>query len=166
MESQMQTVARLLEEEIAHYEKLIAALKKEADCLRRGSPEELLGSVKAASGSAEAISRIHRDIRGKVEEILNSAGKEKAGKPFQELLLLLPPPEARRLQRSQETLNRLRSWAAQMNTRNKAFVQTALAHWRELFSLLIPAAAASPVYAPQGVKNPPRQMPVSLDRKV
>lgn len=166
MESQIQAVARLLEEEILHYEKLVAALKKEADYLRQGSPEDLLKSVKAVSEHTEAISQIHQDVRRKVEKILNSAGDEKLEKPLRDLMLLLPPPEVQRLQRYQGTLDKLKNWVMQINSRNKAFIQESLAHWKDLFSLLNPAQAASPVYVPNGKKNPSRQLPVSLDRKV
>lgn len=166
MESQIQAVARLLEEEISHYEKLVAALKKEADYLRQGSPEDLLKSVKAVSEHTEAIFQIHQDVRKIVEKILNSAGDEKLEKPLRDLMLLLPPQEVQRLQRYQGTLDKLKNWVMQINSRNKAFIQESLAHWKDLFSLLNPAQAASPVYVPNGKKNPSRQLPVSLDRKV
>jgi flagellar biosynthesis/type III secretory pathway chaperone len=166
MESQIQAVARLLEEEISHYEKLAAALKKEADYLRQGSPEELLKSVKVVSEHAEAISQIHQDVRKRVEKILNSAGDEKLEKPLRDLMLLLPPQDAQRLQRYQGTLDKLKGWVTQINSRNKAFIQASLDFGKDLFSLLNPGNEASPVYVPQGKRNPPRQLPVSLDRKV
>jgi hypothetical protein len=166
MESQIQAVARLLEEEISHYENLVAALKKEADYLRQGSPEDLLKSVKVVSEHAEAISQIHQDVRKRLEIILNSAGNEKLEKPLRDLMLLLPPQEAQRLQRYQGTLDKLKGWVMQINSRNKAFIQESLSHWKDLFSLLNPAHAALPGYMPNGKKNPSRQLPVSLDRKV
>jgi flagellar biosynthesis/type III secretory pathway chaperone len=81
-------------------------------------------------------------------------------------MLQLPPQEAQRLQRYQGTLDKLKGWVMQINSRNKAFVRESLAHWKDLFSLLNPANAASPVYVPNGKMNPSRQLPVSLDRKV
>jgi flagellar biosynthesis/type III secretory pathway chaperone len=165
MKSQIQEVARLLEEEILHYEKLVAALKKEAEILREGTPEDLLESVKAASAHAESISQIHRDARRKLEGILNS-GDKNPERPLGDLLLLLPRAEARRLQAYQGALENLKNWVMQINARNKAFVQASLVHLREFFSFLNPSPSASPVYAPLGKKNPAKPLPVSLDRKV
>ncbi len=166
MESQIQAVARLLEEEISHYEKLAAALKKEADYLRQGSPEDLLKSVKVVSEHAEAISQIHQDVRKRVEKILNSVGDEKLEMSLRDLLRLLPRQEAQRLQTYPGVLDNLKSWVMQINSRNKAFIQASLDFGKDLFSLLNPGNEASPVYVPQGKKNPSRQLPVSLDRKV
>lgn len=166
MESQIQAVARLLEEEISHYEKLAAALKKEADYLRQGSPEDLLKSVKVVSEHAEAISQIHQDVRKRVEKILNSVGDEKLEMSLRDLLRLLPRQEAQRLQTYPGVLDNLKSWVMQINSRNKAFIQASLDFGKDLFSLLNPGNEASPVYVPQGKRNPSRQLPVSLDRKV
>jgi len=61
MESQGQILLRLMEEEISHYEELVGELKKEADCLRQGSPEDLLGpcSSSAARRNDPATPSIH-----------------------------------------------------------------------------------------------------------
>ena len=152
MESQIQAVVRMMEEEISHYEKLVADLKKEADFLRQGSPEELVKSVKAVSEQAEAISQIHQDVRKKVEEILNSAG-EKRGKISQDLCAFCRRQEAQRLRKYQGTLDKLREWVMQINTRNKAFIQNSLEYWRDIFSLLNPANAASTVYVQNGKRE-------------
>jgi hypothetical protein len=166
MESQIQEVARLLEEEIFHYEKLVAGLKKEAGDLRRGSPEELLKSVKTVSEHAEAISQIHQGARKKLEGMLGSAGDEKQKMSLRELLRLLPRQEAQRLQTYPGVLDNLKSWVMQINSRNKAFIQASLDFGKDLFALLNPRNEASPVYLPHGKRNPSRQLPVSLDRKV
>lgn len=166
MESQVQEVARLLEEEVFHYEKLVAGLKKEADDLRRGSTEELLATVKVVSAQVEAISRIHRDVCRKLESMSDSAGEEKGKMSLRELLRYLPRPEAQRLRRYPGVLDNLKSWVMEINSRNKAFIQASLDFGRDLFALLNPGNEASPVYLPQGKRNPPRQLPVSLDRKV
>ena len=167
MESQIQAVANLLEEEISHYEKLAAALKKEAEYLRQGSPEDLLQSVKTVSGHVDSIHQIHREAREKIEKLLQAAGNEKLERTLADLIHLLPSREAQRLRNHQGTLEKLKSWVMQINSRNKAFIQESLAHWRDLFSLLNPAAnAAAPVYVPNGKRKPSNQLPVSLDRKV
>ncbi|MBP1717402.1 MAG: hypothetical protein H6Q43_840 [Deltaproteobacteria bacterium] len=166
MESQIQAVARLLEAEISHYEKLVAALRNEADHLRKGSPEDLLQSVKTVSEHAEAIHQIHQDVRTKMEEMLHSAGNEKLGRTLADLTRLLPPRESRMLQKYQGTLEKLKSWVIQINSRNKAFIQESLVHWRGLFSLVNPAKATSPVYVPNGRQKPSTQQPISVDRKV
>ncbi len=166
MGSQIQEVASLLEEEISHYEKLVAALKKEADYLRQGSPEDLLQSVKTVSGQVESIHQIHRDTRKKMEELLQAAGNEKLERTLADLIHLLPPREAHKLRKYQGTLEKLKSWVMQINSRNKAFIQESLSSWRDLFSLMNPTNAVSPVYVSNGKKKPSTQQPISLDRKV
>jgi flagellar biosynthesis/type III secretory pathway chaperone len=166
MQSQIEEIARLLDEEIFHYEKLVAGLKEEADDLRRGSPENLLKSVKAVTEQIEAISQIHQNVRKKLEGRLDSAGEEKHKMSLRELLRLLPRQEAQRLQTYPGVLDNLKSWVMQINSRNKAFIQASLEFGRDLFALLNPGSEASPVYVPQGKRNPARQLPVSLDRKV
>jgi len=166
MGSQIQEVARHLEEEISHYENLVAALKKEADHLRQGSPENLLQSVKDVSAQVAAIQQIHQEARKKIEGVLRAAGNEALKRTLADLIQQLPPKESQRLQTYQRTLDNLKTWVMQINFRNKAFIQESLAHWKDLFSLLNPANALSPGYVPNGKKNPSRQLPVSLDRKV
>ena len=166
MESQIQAVTKMLEEEIAHYEKLVAALKKEADDLRKGSPEDLLQSVKTVSVHAEAIHQIHQAVRKKIEDRLPSSGSEKLERTLADMIRILSPRESQGLQKYQGTLEKLKSWVIQINSRNKAFIQESLAHWRDLFSLVNPAKAASPGYVPCGRKKLLTQKPISLDRKV
>jgi flagellar biosynthesis/type III secretory pathway chaperone len=166
MEFQIRGVANLLEEEISLYEKLAVTLKKEADCLKRGAPEDLLQSVKAVSEHAEAIHQIHREIQNKIEEMLQSGGATKTGKTLADLARLLPPGEAQRLRKYQGTLEKLKRWVMQINARNKAFIQESLVHWRSLFSFLNPAHTASLVYVRDGKKKSFPQQPVSMDRKV
>jgi flagellar biosynthesis/type III secretory pathway chaperone len=166
MEARIQEVAALLEEEIAHYEKLVAALTKEAEDLRRGSPEELLESVKAAGAQIEAITRIHAEVRGKMAELSGSPDNRDGESPFGSLRRLLPPAECRRFQRYHDALDKLKNWALQINSRNKTFIREALAHFESLFSLFNPANEASPAYAAGGKKKPAARIPVSLDRKV
>ncbi len=166
MKFQIQSLANLLEEEILHYEKLVTALKKEAECLKQGSPEDLLQAVKTVSEHAEVIHRIHEDVRKKINEMRHSAGNGRLETTLQDLTGLLPPRESRMLQKYQRTLEKLKNWVAQINSRNKAFIQESLAHWRNLFLLVNPAKTASPVYAAPGRQKSSRQQPISLDRKV
>jgi flagellar biosynthesis/type III secretory pathway chaperone len=166
MESQIQAVARLLETEISHYEKLVAALRNEADHLRKGSTEDLLQSVKMVSEHADAIHQIHQDVRKKIEEMLNSAGNDKVKRTLADLIRLLPPRESRMLQKYQGNLEKLKSWVIQINSRNKGFLQETLAHWRGLFTLANPTQAASPVYVPNGRQKLSTPQPISVDRKV
>jgi flagellar biosynthesis/type III secretory pathway chaperone len=163
MESQVQVLLRLMEEEISHYEELVKELKKETDYLRRGSPEDLLGSVKAVAPHVEAIQQIHQSIRKKIAEVLNITGQEKT---LVELMALLPPRDSQKLRKYQGTLDKLKEWVMQINSRNKAFIQDSLAYGRDLFSLLTPSTAAAPVYVQNGKKRPPAQQPLSVDRKV
>jgi len=163
MESQGQILLRLMEEEISHYEKLVGELKKEADCLRQGSPEDLLGSVQAVARHVETIQQLHQSIRKTIAEVLNLTGQEKT---WAELMALLPPLYSQKMRKYQRTLDKLKEWVMQINSRNKAFIQDSLAYGRDLFSLLTPSIATAPVYVQNGKKSPPAQQPLSVDRKV
>ena len=166
MESQVEVVLRMMEDEISHYEKLVKELKKEADFLRQGSPEDLLGSVQAIAQQVETIQQIHQSTRERIEEILKSAGLEKQEKTLANLMTFLPPGDSQKLRKYQGTLDKLKEWVMQINTRNKAFIQNSLAYWRDIFSLLNPSTAAAPVYVQNGKKRPSSQQPLALDRKV
>jgi flagellar biosynthesis/type III secretory pathway chaperone len=163
MESQEQVLFRMMEEEISHYEELVKKLQKEADYLRQGSPEDLLGEVKAVAQHVEAIQQIHQSIRKTIAEVLNTTGQEKT---LVELMALLPPGDSQKLRKYQGTLDKLKEWVMQINSRNKAFIQDSLAYGRDLFSLLTPSTAASPVYVQNGKRRPSAQQPLSVDRKV
>ncbi len=165
MESRMRTIVDLLEEEVARYEKLVAALKKEAEDLRKGSPEDLQQSVKCISEQVDSIHRIHREARKLIEAFL-PAEKGKPEGALAELMRLLPPGESRILQKYNGALERLRNWAMEINSRNRAFIRESLSVWKDLFSLRAPQNAAAPVYARSGKKQAPAQLPISLDRKV
>jgi hypothetical protein len=166
MESQAEIVLRMMEEEIFHYEKLVEELKREADFLRQGSPEELVRSVKAVALQVETIQQIHQSARERIEEILKSAGIEKKGKNLSNLMAFLPPGDSQKLRKYQGTLDKLREWVMQINTRNKAFIQNSLGYWRDIFSLLNPSTAPATVYVQNGQKRPSAQQPLALDRKV
>jgi flagellar biosynthesis/type III secretory pathway chaperone len=166
MESQAEIVLRMMEEEIFHYEKLVEELKREADFLRQGSPEELVRSVKAVALQVETIQQIHQSARERIEEILKSAGIEKKGKNLLNLMAFLPPGDSQKLRKYQGTLDKLREWVMQINTRNKAFIQNSLGYWRDILSLLNPSTAPATVYVQNGQKRPSAQRPLALDRKV
>jgi hypothetical protein len=166
MDSQVEIVLRMMEEEIFHYEKLVEELKKEADFLRQGSPEELVESVKAVALQVETIQQIHQSARERIEEILKSAGIEKKGKNLSNLMAVLPPGDSQKLRKYQGTLHKLREWVMQISTRNKAFIQNSLGYWRDIFSLLNPSTAPATVYVQNGKKRPSAQQPLALDRKV
>ena len=165
MEFQAEIILRKLEEEISHYENLVRELRKEADILRQGSMEDLASSVKIVTSLGEKIQQIHQSVNKEIEEILTSARLKKKENLLANLISLLPPGDSQKLQKYQRTLDKLRDWVMQINTRNKAFIQSSLTYWRDIFSLLTPSTAAAPVYVQSGKKKFSQQ-PLALDRKV
>jgi hypothetical protein len=166
MESQVEIILRKLEEEISHYENLVRELRREADILREGSPEDLANSVKIVTSLGDKIQQIHQSVDKGIEEILKSAGLEKKEKTLTYLISFLPPGDSQKLRKYQGILDKLREWVMQINTRNKAFIQNSLTYWRDIFSLVNPSTAEAPVYVQNGKKRPSAQQPLALDRKV
>jgi flagellar biosynthesis/type III secretory pathway chaperone len=166
MESQVEMILRKLEEEIFHYENLVKELRREADILRQGSSEDLAKSVKIVMSLGEKIQQIHQSVDKGIEEILKSAGLEKKEKNFANLISLLTPGDSQKLRKYQGSLDKMREWVMQINTRNKAFIQSSLTYWRDIFSLLNPSPAEAPIYVHNGKRRPSAQQPLALDRKV
>jgi hypothetical protein len=166
MEPQVEIILRMMGEEISYYEKLVEELKKEADFLKRPSPEDLLACVKEIARHTEAIERIHQSVRKKIEEILKSAGPERTERTMTGLMAFLPTEDSRKMQKYLSTLAKFKKWVMEINARNKAHIQNSLTYWQDLFSLLTSSASAAPVYVQGGKKRPIAQQPLTLDRKV
>jgi hypothetical protein len=156
----------LLEEEIFQYHLLGEELKKESEHLRRGSTESLTESLHSLEIHAAAVRKVHDSIQKTVAKALAvlSPGEEERDLP--RLLAVLPPEDAVRIKSYQNTLDRMKTWVARINARNRNYIQESMNYWKDLVSFLTEALAEAPVYVHNGKKSVSAYLPRTLNRKV
>jgi hypothetical protein len=147
-----------MEEEILQVHLLGDELKKQSECLRKGSTEALIESLQSLE--------IHESIPKTVEKMCAVLAPHEEKKNLSLLLPLLPAGDSQRIESYQKTLERLKKRSDRINERNKAYIQEALYYSKELVSLLTQPLADSSVYVQKGIKSSPAPRPYSLNRKV
>ncbi|HSR11630.1 MAG TPA: flagellar export chaperone FlgN [Thermodesulfobacteriota bacterium] len=154
-----------LDEEILYTHLLFGEMKKESDYLRTGATDSLMASLRSLEIYTAEIRKIRGAIQKKTEALISCLGVQD-GSGLARLLPLLPPEEAQRVKDALKTLANLRKAIAQVNSRNKNFVQETLTCWKEMFSLLVRPLSDTPLYIQSGKAQPPAASPVSLNRRV
>lgn len=156
----------LLEQEIVQYHLLGEELKAESEHLRRGSADSLTESLHSLEICASAIRKVHDSIQKTAAKALAalSPGEEEGN--LSRLLAVLPPEDATRIDSYQKTLERMKTWVARINERNKNHAQESMNYWKNLVSLLTEPLAESPVYVQNGKKSVSASLPRTLNRKV
>jgi hypothetical protein len=155
-----------MEEEILQVHLLGDELKKQSECLRKGSTEALIESLQSLEILTTAIRKIHESIPKTVEKMCAVLAPDEEKKNLSLLLPLLPAGDSQRIESYQKTLERLKKRSDRINERNKAYIQEALYYSKELVSLLTQPLADSSVYVQKGIKSSPAPRPYSLNRKV
>ena len=125
----------LLDQEISSYQQLVRNLKQESECLRKGSTDALIQTVRGMDSTREGILEVQSRIREAVLQILPNSGEESED-PLSRLLSRLPPPDHRKIRAYQKNLLQLKEWAKQINDLNRSYVQESLHYLREFVSLL------------------------------
>ncbi len=166
MEKPLLLLYPLLEEEISHYQSLIAEIEKESQYLQQGFTEGLIRSVRSLEQQTTAIHRVNGAIRKTITAILATLGKEDRGENLLDLMEVLPFPEGRKIRSYQRTLEKLKEWVSLLNNQNKNFIQEALAYGRNLFALLTQPGEESSIYLPSGQRGTATFPPQSLNRRV
>ena len=154
-----------MEEEILYYHLLAEEMKKESEYLRKGSMNSLMESLQFLEIHTTEIRKIHESIHISIEKILSTMEGKEGKNDLSGLLPLLPPQDSQRIKDYQRSLGALKKRIAQINARNKTFIQESMAYLRDLFSLLTQPAAESPLYIQNG-KTQFSTLPISLNRKV
>lgn len=156
----------LMEEEIFQYHLLVEELKKESEHLRRGSADSLAESLHSLEIHAAAIRKVHESIQKTVEKVLGTLSPGEAERSLSRLLAVILPEDAARIKSYQKTLERMKTWMARINERNKSYIQESMNYWKDLVSLLAEPLAESPVYVQNGKKSISNSLPCTLNRKV
>jgi hypothetical protein len=156
----------LLEEEIFQYHLLVEELKKESEHLRRGSVDSLAESLQFLEIHASTIRKVHESIQKTVAKALATLNPGEEERSLPHLLAVLPPEDATRIKSYQKTLDRMKTWVARINERNKNHIQESMNYWKDLVSLLTEPMAESAVYIQNGKKSVSGSLPCTLNRKV
>ncbi len=164
-EEQLQSLYQMMEEEISAHRALLDEVKREADCLRKGSTETLMHVVHCIDEQRAFILRKKQEIGRAVETLHLAFGKDLAEKDLSALIPMLPVPAQQRVKGYEKNLARVKEWIRRNNDRNKAFIQEALSCWQNLFSILVQPLAEAPEYARNGQKKRVPE-PYALNRKV
>jgi len=158
-------MCQAMEEEIFLYHLLAEELKKESEFLRKGSTDSLMESLRSLEVHTGEIRKTRETVQRTLEKILISEGiAENEG--LSALVTILAPPDYQRVKDYHWTLERIKKGIAQINSRNKTFVEESLNCWRSLFSLITDPLAEGPVYIRNGKTRASAHLPVSLNRKV
>ncbi len=163
LEEHLQTLYRILEDEIGAYTVLKKEVEGESECLRRGSPEELMGVIQRIENQRGAILQVREKLNRMVEAIgLTLGGTERE---LSALLPGLPISAQARIRRYCDELGGIQEWMRRRNERNKGFIRECQACCREFVSILLQPLAAAPGYDRHGWTNPAHP-PCALNRKV
>ncbi len=154
-----------MEEEIFLYHLLGEELKKESESLRKGSTDSLIDSLRSLEVHIGEIRKTREVVQRTLEKILVAEGRA-GDEGLSALVTILAPPDYQRLKDCHWTLERLKKGIAQMNHRNKMFVQESLNCWKSLFSLLTDPLKDAPVYIQNGKTQASARVPLSLNREV
>jgi len=165
-EAGLNRLSDLLEEEITNYDRLIREMKRESDCLRKGSTESLMESIRVLDDYQAAILASEEKIKGSIEQILKSLGGEPREPTLCHVLNILPKGDQRKIKAHQQTLRTLKNWAGKINEQNKSFIQEYLAYLDDLLSFVIGPRVEAPGYLQKGRGRSLTPLPRALNREV
>ena len=166
IENYLHSLYQMMEEEIADYHLLIRELEQESKYLRQNTLEALMKSVQTIEIQTNEILKMNESIQQTIEKILIDLGEKEREKTLSSLIVVLPSLEHQKIKFYQGTLKRLKEWVAQVNARNKSFIQESLKCWKDLFSMLTHSTMEWPVYVQNGGEKIPTPPPYSLNQKV
>ncbi len=162
---QLDTLYRILEEEIAAYTSLQEAVERESDCLRQGSPEALMRVIHEIEEEGATL-RAARERTGQIiAEISLALGSGVPGHDLSALASALPGPAQQKIRDHRRELARIQVRIQARNERNKAFAEEWQVCCRELFSILLHPLAGTPAYNRNGWTKSV-QVPCALNRRV
>ncbi len=168
-ESDLREIFQLLEQEILKYQKLIEALKRESEYLRRNVTEPLMDVLKEIGNETEVIFSLEEKIKECLGNILSHIGLKEDEFTLSTLLPFLPISSQRKIHSYQRSLRELKVEVKQINDLNKAFIQECLTLWTDVVSTLIHPPIESQNYSYQGAKGGRRispYLPLTLNREV
>jgi hypothetical protein len=166
-EVDLNSICQLMEEEISAHQLLIGAMKKESECLRKGSADSLTEVVKKIERHRETILSLQDRIQESIRRVLDFHGKRgEMGNSLTSLLAVLPPPYREKVKSYQRTLRQLKGWVQKINDQNKLFTEECLTYLRDLISWLIHPGLESPGYIQTGREKTTVYFPRALDREV
>ena len=165
VEDQLQSLYRMFEEEISAHRGLLEEVEREAECLRKGSIENLMQAVHRIEEQTASILRKKKEIGQAIETLRLTLGEKRGERDLSALIPVLPEAAQQKIKGYEKALARVREWIGRRNERNKSFIQEALSCWQNLFSILVQPLAEAPEYARNGQK---KQIPApyALNRKV
>jgi flagellar biosynthesis/type III secretory pathway chaperone len=159
-------LSHLLEEEITKYDRLIQEMKRESECLRKGSTESLMDSIRVLDGYQEAILASEKEISQLIEKILEGQGGEAREPTLSDVLEILPRGDLRKIKTYQQTLRTLKNRARKINEQNKSFIQEYLSYLDDLLSFVIGPRGEVPGYPQRGSGRTLTPLPQALNREV
>ncbi|MCX8117525.1 MAG: flagellar protein FlgN [Desulfobacterota bacterium] len=161
---EVDTLYRLLDQEVSHYRQLIGEVKEEARCLRSGDPEALIRSVRVIEDWTHKIRNLEEEVRKRAQKLLGSLGKGGVDHPLSSLLPLLPPPHRSRLSSYQKEIDHLKTWLKQINERNVIYIRDCLDLLSSLIRPMVEGDGASSRYP--GYRPLRATAPMALNQEV
>jgi hypothetical protein len=156
-----------MEEEISAHHLLIEEMKKESECLRKGSTDSLTEVVKKIEQHREAIVSLQNRIQESIRKVLDFHGKRgEMGNNLTSLLMVLSPPYHEKVKSYQRNLGQLKGWVQKINDQNRLFIEEFLTYLRDVISWLIHPDLESPGYIQTGREKTTVPLPRALDREV
>jgi chromosome segregation ATPase len=163
----LNSLCQLVEEEISAHHLLIEEMKREWECLRKGSADSLTEVVKKIEQHRETILSLQDRIQESIHKILDFHGKGgEIENNLTSLLMVLPPPYHEKVKSYQSTLRQLKGWVQKINDQNKLFIEEFLTYLRDVISWLVHPALESPGYIQTGREKTTVPFPRALDREV
>ncbi|OGP63768.1 MAG: hypothetical protein A2170_10295 [Deltaproteobacteria bacterium RBG_13_53_10] len=154
MEDEVRALSQLMDQEVERYRLIADELDKEADCLKKGQIDLLLGVIKKIEGHTEFVHRLQSPIETSIERIFEALGKDGEDKTLSRLAAHLPPVHRTKVKSYQQTLVLFQERVRQMNEKNRTFIQEHLAFLGDLTSWLINPVTETPCY-PKAVHPSP-----------
>jgi len=167
MKADFNSLCQLMEEEISAHHLLIEEMKREWECLRKGSTDSLVESVKKIEERRKRILTLNDKIQESIREVLKVHGKSgEMGDGLTGLLTVLPPPYHEKVKSYQRNLGQLKGWVQKINDQNKSFIEECLTYLRDIISWVTHPALESPGYIQTGQEKTTVPLPRALDREV
>jgi hypothetical protein len=166
-EVDLNSLCQLMEEEISAYHRLIEVMKREWECLRKGSAGSLTEVVKEIEQQRETVLSLQDRIQESIHKVLDFHGKrEEMGNNLTSLLTVLPPPYHEKVKSYQRNLGQLKGWVQKINDQNRLFIEEFLTYLHDVISWLIHPGLESPGYIQTGREKTTVPLPRALDREV
>jgi hypothetical protein len=155
-----------MDQEVEQVHRILNALDKEAECLRRGDVDSLLEAVKAIEVHTTALHRLQEPVETSLRGVFEALGRDAEQLTLSQLVEHLPPETRTRMQVYHHMLAELQGRVHRVNEKNKRFIREHVAFFSDLTSAVVTPMAEVPCYPRTGKPRPVSSLPYALNREV